>query len=179
MDLHKAMKLLRWNAIFVLMLAVGGCSTLEHGPAVNLDRNASWVVLPVANHSETPQAGMRLEALLEGQLRSRGVASLQRYPADVAPELLFDPRESKLQEQARQWARGQRARYGVTGAVNEWRYKVGVDGEPAVGITLQIIDLENGKVLYAASGARTGWSREALSAVAQKLTREMLERAGI
>jgi polysaccharide biosynthesis protein PelC len=179
MHLQKAIKLLWWSAILQLVLAVGGCSTLEHGPAVNLDRRDSWVILPISNHSETPQAGMRLESLLESQLRGRGITSLQRYPAEIAPELLFDPRESKLQEQALQWARSRRARYGVTGAINEWRYKVGVDGEPAVGLTLQIIDIEDGKVLYSASGARTGWSREALSAVAQKLTAEMLNRAGI
>ncbi len=155
------------------------CSTLEHGPAAKVERDSTWVILPVTNHSDTPQAGMRVEALLESQLRSRGIASVERYAVETAPELLFDPRESKLQERARQWAKERRARYGITGTVSEWRYKVGVDGEPAVGLTLQIIDLENGKVLYTATGARSGWSREAVSAVAQKLTAEMLDKSGI
>lgn len=169
-----------WLAAFSLLaLAAGGCSTLEHGPGVSVDRNASWVILPVTNHSDTPQAGLRLENLLESQLRNRGIVSVQRYPAEVAPELLFDPRESRLQERARQWAKGQKARYALTGAVNEWRYKVGVDGEPAVGLTLQIIDIETDKVIYSATGARTGWSREALSGVAQKLTAEMIEKSGM
>jgi TolB-like protein len=179
MDLHKAIKTFWLSVLFPLVLMVGGCSTLEHGPAVKLDQSASWVVLPFTNHSDTPQAGMRLEALLDSQLRSRGVASLQRYPVEASPELMFDPRESKLQERARQWAKGQRARYGVTGSINEWRYKVGVDGEPAVGLTLQIIDFESDRVVYTASGARTGWSREALSAVAQKLTADILEKSGL
>lgn len=180
MNLFKTTGTLGLGAFLSLVLMVGGgCSTLEHGPAVKLDRKASWVVLPVTNHSDSPQAGLRVEALLESQLRSRGIASLQRYPTDVTPELLFDPRESKLQERARQWAKGQRARYGVTGAVSEWRYKVGVDGEPAVGMTLQIIDLESDTVVYTATGARTGWSRESLSGVAQKLTGDMLDKSGM
>ncbi|MGQ9686803.1 MAG: penicillin-binding protein activator LpoB, partial [Thiobacillaceae bacterium] len=58
---------------------------------------------------------------------------------------------------------------------SEWRYKIGVDGEPAVGLTLQVIDLVNGKVVWTASGGRSGWSREALSAVAQKLVRDLTQ----
>jgi hypothetical protein len=60
-------------------------------------------------------------------------------------------------------------RYAVTGTVDEWRYKVGVDGEPAVGFTLQVLDVPTGRVLWSAAGGRTGWSREALSAVAHQL----------
>ena len=41
------------------------------------------------------------------------------------------------------WARSTHARYAVTGAVNEWTYKVGLDGEPVVGIAIQLIDLSN------------------------------------
>jgi hypothetical protein len=62
----------------------------------------------------------------------------------------------------------------MTGAVDEWRYKVGVDGEPAVGLVLQVIDLGTGNVVWTATGARSGWSREALSAVGQKLMRDLL-----
>lgn len=171
----------RWvmAALLPFMGLLGACTTLEHSPPAKLDRQASWVVLPVANHSETPQAGLRVENLLETHLRSRGIQSLQRYPAEVGADLLLDPRESKAQEQARLWAMQQGARYGVTGSVNEWRYKTGVDGEPAVGLTLHIINLADGKVVYSASGARTGWSREALSGVAQKLIAEMVGQAGI
>ena len=51
---------------------------------------------------------------------------------------------------------------------------MGVDGEPAVGLTLQLKDVSSGKVVWSASGGKSGWSREALSAVAQKLTRDLL-----
>ena len=39
---------------------------------------------------------------------------------------------------------------------------------------LQVIDLQSGDVVWTATGARSGWSREALSAVAQKLMRDLL-----
>jgi len=59
--------------------------------------------------------------------------------------------------------------------VEEWRYKVGVDGEPAAGVTLQILDVATGDILWSGSGGQSGWSREALSAVAQKLIRKLLQ----
>ncbi|MEQ1662694.1 MAG: penicillin-binding protein activator LpoB [Thiobacillus sp.] len=162
------------------LLFASGCATLDHSaPTASLDRAASWVILPVANQADTPQAGLRLETLLDNHLRSRGVQTLQHYPASMEPSLLLDPSERTGREQAIQWAKTQGARYGVTGTVSEWRYKTGVDGEPVVGISLQIVHIDDGKIVYSASGAKSGWSREALSAVAQKLTRELLAPAGL
>jgi hypothetical protein len=63
----------------------------------------------------------------------------------------------------------------LTGSVDEWRYKVGVDGEPVVGVALSIIDLANGETLWTGSGGKSGWSREALSAVARQLMRRLIQ----
>ena len=70
-------------------------------------------------------------------------------------------------------------RHALVGAVDEWRYKVGVDGEPAVGLALQVLDLQSGNVVWSAVGARSGWSRESLAGVAQKLVRDLLASARI
>ena len=72
------------------------------------------------------------------------------------------------------WARQAGARYALTGSVDEWRYKVGVDGEAAVGVVLSIVDVESGRAVWSGSGAQSGWSREALSGVAQRLLRRLL-----
>ena len=58
--------------------------------------------------------------------------------------------------------------------MDEWRYKVGVDGEPAVGVTLEIVDVGTGATVWSGAGAQSGWSREALAAVGQKLIRNLL-----
>jgi len=162
--------------LLLLSLAFAGCTTVDRvRTASPPDLGARWALLPIANHTETPQAGLRAEAITETVLRSMGVANLERYPASMNPETLLDPAERKLAEQAMAWAKGKDARYALTGAVEEWRYKVGVDGEPAVGLSLQVVDLQSGAVVYSASGGKSGWSREALSAVAQKLVRELLD----
>lgn len=158
---------------------VAGCAVTRTSGDVPLARGEKWALLPVLNHTESPQAGLRAEVIVEGLLRARGVNALLRYPPALAPETLLDPAERKAQDEARKWAREQGARYGVQGAVDEWRYKVGVDGEPAVGITLQVVDLHSGAVLWSGVGAKSGWSREALSGVAQKLIDALLATARI
>lgn len=172
------------KSIFVrLALAIAtvlavGCSTLDHSQAPALDANAQWVVLPFANNTETPLAGSRAEAIAESLLRVNGIAKLRRYPASLQQEALFEASDRKQQDAALTWARETGARYALTGSVDEWRYKVGVDGEPAVGLALSIIDVTSGETVWNGTGGKSGWSREALSAVAQKLMRSLI-RAGL
>lgn len=172
--------MIRLTRLFVTTLAtlsLLACAVVDRSPDTGFDSSAKWVMLPILNRTETPQAGLRAEAITEAVLRVQGVGNLTRYPSTLNAENLFEPTERKVLEQALTWARGEQARYAVTGEVDEWRYKVGVDGEPAVGVALQIIDLKDGRVAYSGSGGRTGWSREALSAVAQKLIKEILSGA--
>lgn len=164
--------------VFAALLAA--CSVLDHSAgSPRLDKGAKWALLPIVNHTETAQAGLRAEAVTEALLRARGVTDLTVYPAALNKDTLFEPAERKLQDEALKWARGSGARYAVYGAVDEWRYKVGIDGEPAVGITLHVMDLSSGAVAWSGAGAKTGWSREALSAVAQKVIRDLLTGAQI
>ena len=120
-------------------------------------------------------AGNRAESVAEALLHARGVGKVKRYTSTAQQEALFDAGDTKRQAQALAGAREQGVRYALAGTVDEWRYKVGVDGEPAAGITLQIIDVQSGDILWSGAGGKSGWSREALSAVAQKLIRELLQ----
>ena len=158
-----------------LALLLSACSTLDRSPAPSLERQAQWVVLPFANHTETPLAGQRAEAIAETILHSNGINKVKRHPGNLQQEALFDAGLGKQQEESLAWARKIGARYALTGAVDEWRYKVGVDGEPAAGVALQIVDVTSGDTLWSGAGGKSGWSREALSAVAQQLIRSLLE----
>lgn len=155
-------------------LLAGACSTVDRSAAPAIERQAQWVILPFANHTETPLAGQRAEAIAETILHSNGVNKIRRYPSSLQQDALFDASDRKQQEEGLTWARQQGARYALAGAVDEWRYKVGVDGEPAAGVALQIIDVASGDTLWSGAGGKSGWSREALSAVAQQLIRKLL-----
>lgn len=165
--------------LFLLLLT--GCasviqSTTSRDP---LDRDAQWVILPVANNTDTPQAGLSAEAMAEHQLRNRGVINLRRYPSSLSRDSLFEPTERKVTEEAIKWAKEQGMRFGVLGSVEEWRYKVGIDGEPAVGVTLQVMDLSNDRVVWSASGSKSGWSRQGLAGVAQTLLTDLFAQLSL
>lgn len=183
-----AWKTLGLSLIFLL----NACSVdqIYHGKA--LDNQAHWVLLPVVNRSQTPQAGQRVEAILASLLRSRGVKSISHYPSTPQSQVLMMLDEQARYNAALKWALTQGFRYAITGTVEEWRYKAGLDGEPAVGLTLRVIDLQHHKkpasqtgattltryetqpVLWSATGARTGWGREGIAAATQTLLNNLL-----
>ncbi|CAB5665600.1 Uncharacterised protein [Delftia tsuruhatensis] len=157
-----------------LLGLLSACSTIDRGTAPALEANASWAVLPFENHTETPMAGNRAAAIAAALLNARGIGSVKRYSGDALQETLFDGRDTRRRDDALAWARGEGVRYALLGAVDEWRYKVGVDGEPAVGVALEIVDVGTGATVWSGTGGQSGWSREALSAVGQKLIRNLL-----
>jgi TolB-like protein len=167
-------KFLLAGFIFVLL---AGCSTIHtSGNSYKVQKGEKWIILPIANHSMTPQAGLSAESILEPILRRHGVASIAHYPTGLNNDTLFEPTGSKDVEEATRWALQHNITYGITGAVEEWHYKAGIDGEPAVGITLQVIDLKNKQVLWSAAGSDSGWSRSTVGAVAQKLMSGLIDQ---
>lgn len=167
---------LRLLTIAAVAALLAACSTLSATSSeAPIDASARWVLLPMSNHTDTPQAALSAETLAEHELRQRGIRQLQRYPAALTRDSLFEPSERRVADEAMAWAKQQGARYGLTGAVQEWRYKVGIDGEPAVGVSFQLIDLNSGAVVWSASGAKSGWSRTALAATAQTLIEDLLD----
>jgi len=170
------MKQIKWLLVWLAALLLGACATGIQSTSDHevLDAQAKWALLPIANNTDTPQAGLSAEAMVEHLLRRRGISLLQRYPAALSRDSLFEPTERKVTEEAQKWAQEQGVRFAVVGSIEEWRYKVGIDGEPVVGVTLKVLDIATGRVVWSASGAKSGWSREALSAVAQTLLSNLL-----
>jgi TolB-like protein len=170
------MRRLRYLLVMSTAIASSGCAVLDASTAPPLESGARWAVLPFANHTETPLAGSRAASIAEALLQSRGLADVRHAPS-APPDAVFESGEQANPAAAIDWARKEGARYILGGSVDEWRYKVGVDGEPAVSVTLQIVDVHDGRVLWSGVGGRSGWSRESLGALAQKLIRDLLAQA--
>jgi TolB-like protein len=133
-------------------------------------------MLPFLNHSDTPEAGKRASDIAATLMRSKGINDVdENYTMNSSSNLLSGlDQQKKLQEAI---VRGQQKkyRYGFSGSVQEWRYKSGLDSEPAVGITLKVIDLNDGKVLWSASGSKTGWGRSSVSGTGHELMRVLID----
>lgn len=166
------MQIIRCLTLVVIAALATGCSSFTRESGQTLPRNASWGVAPLINYAQTPQAGERAEQILISILAEEGVRPLMYPQAPRHDLLLQDDRERQIQ--ALDWARQQRLAYVITGSVEEWQYKNGLDGEPAVGVSLQVLEPATGRVVWSSSGARAGWSRESLAGAAQKVLRELV-----
>jgi len=161
------------SVILLLTLSLScSVSQVHDGPGVS--KKLRWVMLPVINLSLTPQAGIRTEAILETHLRSIGIINLEIYPYQITKSGLPDLNERHRYEVAFKTVRKLNYDYAITGTIDEWRYKSGLDGEPAVGVSLKIIDMKTGKIVWSVSGSRTGWGYESVSGTVNKLLEKLL-----
>ena len=181
------------SLLFFLGIVLSGCSIDRVYEGDPLDDRAAWVLLPIVNQAQTPQAGERVESILLSLLRNRGVKRIGHYPKQVQSQSLMLMDDQARYANALNWALKKGYRYGITGTVEEWRYKAGLDGEPAVGITLKVLDLQAlsdqelrpaqelkkepsiEPTIWTATGARTGWGREGVAIAAHKLLNELLD----
>src|SRR5690606_11624494 len=161
------------SAVFCVALA--GCSTTSTSNAPNLSNVNDLAILPIVNYSETPEAGRRVASVTESLLHQKGFQPLKTFPQSERNTLLLTATPDKAMTEALEWARQVGAQYALTGSVHEWRYKVGIDGEPVVGITFNLVDVPSGAVVWSNTGSRRGWSRSSLTGTSQQLIAELLE----
>lgn len=163
-------------SILVILFTLIGCTTMQinHSAPIALARYSRIAILPFTNMTETPQADGRAAAITEALLRSEGFAVIPYPNITTRPALIPGVKPVIPRAQLLAWARENHLPYAMIGTVNEWRYKVGLDGEPVVGITLELINVSNGQVIWTAVGSKSGGSRTAVATVAQRLVEDML-----
>ena len=169
----------KWVFLLSLIpLFLSACS----GGLVNYSSNrpvdlcSRMAVIPFSNHTETPLAGERAMSIAAALLESRGIYHLAVYQNQFQGKMLFPGMNQVVSQKTLLiWARSTEARYALTGSVNEWSYKVGLDGEPVVGLSLQLINLRTEDIVWTAVGSLSGGSRTAVSTVAQELLNSMLD----
>ncbi len=162
----------------VLMIAttfLTACETMTTSRQVAVSSNENWVILPMENLSKTPLAGSRAQSLVETHLRANGVRNVDKYKPDTDVNILSLLDEPGQIETARQWAKDNGYIYGITGSVQEWQYKNGLDNEPSVALTLKFVHLQRDEVMWVASAARTGWGYNNIAGVASKTIAELME----
>lgn len=154
-------------------LLMAGCSVIQSQEGSPVPEDGQFAVLPLINLSQTPQAGDQAASVLSAILRAKGSNNVTLYLPDDRNPLLYESRGR--QQTALSSARNNGAEYFFTGTVEEWRYKSGLDGEPAVGITLEIRSAADNRVIWSGTSARTGWGRESVSVTAHKVLDELTE----
>ena len=161
--------------IISALLTIIGCTDISTTPSVFVTHLRNWGIVTFTNNTEVPQAGNRAMSVTAGVLRSKGVRAIQIYPSDTnCNQLIVCPNAMTSVDKALHWARKKHLSYLVMGSVNEWDYKVGLDGEPAVAVSLQLYQVKTGQLIWSGVGSKIGTSRSGLGVIAQMLITQML-----
>ncbi len=170
MILHQGVKV-RFSILIVFMLLLAGCSsvTLTTSDA-KLDKTRVMAVDSFANYTEVPMAGYRAAAMVDAALLNRGYTSKTIYTS---------PNEEYLKPNAPLSDRLDRARkisadYLMSGEVIEWRYKTGIDGEPAVSLVIRVYDVNTGAIVYSATASKSGFGYSSVGVAAQDVITSMI-----
>lgn len=162
---------MRYIFFYLILLFLSGCSTLSYKSTTgSLDKNQKVAVDAFVNYTETPMAGYRAASIVDAALLQRGFRSTVIH-ATSADE--FSAVEISLQERI-QKAKNSGATLLVTGDVIEWRYKTGIDGEPAVSLVLRVYNTETAEVIYSSAGSKNGLGYSSIGVVAQDVVSGML-----
>ena len=137
-------------------------------------------VLPFTNWTDNPHAGGINARLFASELYHRQLFSVLE-PAETeqglgatenVPQGVF--RQDLAQEAGR--------RLGVdavaVGSVSEFAYQHGLREEPAVGLSIRLVRVADGKLLWTASHSEIGsgwWRRDSLNLTAQRVVARMLD----
>jgi len=115
------------------------------------------------NYTDTPRAGMRVSNILQGMLITRGY------------KINSHIKGKKLSiKKARKIAKEDGSKYFIYGGVSEWRYKTGIDGEPAVSFQVSLYKTKNAKLVWSATGADSDWGNSSVGTTAQELLEDMM-----
>ncbi|MCW8329348.1 hypothetical protein MD588_11070 [Photobacterium sp. SDRW27] len=155
-------------------LALSACSSYQVPNSPMFAASSTWAVMPLANNSNTPMAAEKAEQILNAQLYAKGIHAVM-YPVSEHTDLSSILDRSAKQKNAQAWLASQSVDYVITGSVEEWHYKSGLDGEPAVGITLEVKSAKNKTIYWRATGTRGGWGRESVSGTGHIVIETLLD----
>ena len=170
---------LKINVLMIgLLLVISGCSSLsiisseKSLPSIYSDVNGSYELksnikvslFKLNNYTDTPRAGMRASNLIEGILLAKGY-KVTSHVNEKLPSM----------KKAKKIAKADGSKYFMYGGVSEWRYKTGIDGEPAVSIQASLYKTKKSKLVWTATGSDSDWGNGSIGTTAQNLLTLMLE----
>lgn len=167
-----SMQFIRRISLLMAMVFLSACTSMQvnQGRGIAIPCRSSIVVGPIANNSDTPLANKQVESMLIGLLHAKGFQRVSAYQTrGNCGKLLYCPDSMPSRSELVAYARQRGAQFILTGGANEWRYKVGLDGEPVAGASLQLISVRHGTVVWSAVGSAIGSTRQGLDVLGQNL----------
>ncbi len=155
-----------------LILFFTNCSSIVNKNSVALPKDKVYAISSFWNYTETPMAGLRASAIVDGVLSKKNINTTSLIGGNEEIESAKSKQSFIEEKKAKALALG--ASYLIIGSVQEWRYKTGIDGEPVVSFTLKVIDLKSNKTLFSGVGAKSGWGHKSIGVIAQEIAQKLI-----
>lgn len=153
--------------LFASLFFSAGCATVVHqGNQSPHAHSVTRVLLPpFFNATDDEHASRALTEMTGSALVEAGIPLFQTEETLIksAADKAQGP-DGRYAELARQMG----ASHLVIGTVHEYRYKTDLDGDPAVGITLRLVDASTGETLWQGSSGNVGYAFASLTSASQK-----------
>jgi len=164
-------KKLRVLGLAFLIFFVTACSSLINKQEVKLPLDKKYAIASFWNYTETPMAGLRASSIVESVLAKKGL---------FLSSLIEGSEEIENSKSKKDFLRAKKAEakslgvtYLIVGNVQEWRYKTGIDGEPVVSFSINVVDLQRDRVVFSGVGAKSAWGHKSIGVVAQEIAQEL------
>ena len=168
--------------LWCLLLCTASCSyQQDYVKGREIHVKARWVaVLPPINLTSHPNAGRIALDLLTTELYAN--TNFQIMEQSEMLEKLKGKEEDLDQVLDKAVALKVGQKLGVDtiifGSVTEYRYKRGLDEDPAVGINIRMLDVKSDRILWAGSKSGTGgcfwFCEDSLNRLAQKVCHDLV-----
>lgn len=162
-------------ALCLSALVVSGCSRLIYqGGAMPpvAEPGVRVLITPFENATKDENAGRALEQITASALVSRGA---RPHPAGDAGKSGTGTDADRV-DGFSALAEEVGAELVLYGIVHEHRYKTDLDGDPAVGLTLRLVDPRTREMLWQATGSDVGLLRASLTSVSQRIVKDLVSR---
>jgi TolB-like protein len=158
-----------------LFLLLTACSTVvREGVRHPLnDGPFRMVMVPFLNATDHEHAGEALTQLTGSTLLEQGVPLFQ---TEEILSKAADETATKQEARYQEIAKANKASYLLVGTVHEYRYKSDLSARPAVGITLRLVNVADGRTLWQESSSKVGRVYSSLTSTAQKTVRDLVSR---
>ena len=156
-----------------LVLFLFSCGKVIDKGNFHLNKSSSYVILPFINYTDTPLAGYRVASIFGALLKANGFKVNNKPLLNISNIYSLDKISKEDIDKYIQQYRS-KVRYIITGAVNEFSYKIGIDSEPAVSVSIYLIDAKTGQIINAATLSADGSPYDSLSTLTQSLLRKVI-----
>lgn len=173
MNVNEAVRRVLISFNLLLAVAFVGCSsTVKYSRLASMPSIRGQVLLaPYANATDDDHAARALTEITSAALSREGLYIVPGKP-DLTTQRI--DKAATLHE-----AREQNIDHVVFGTVMEFRYKTDLDGDPAVGISIEIVDSHTGRSLWRGSASNVGIGFSSLTSTAQEVVEDLVEKIPI